>query len=74
MATGAVVVGLDRGVATGWLSGRLSDCGRVLARELGHRRGTDNQAGVFTSDFRRAVQTRLILGRFGAAVWFDASD
>lgn len=47
----------DRGLATGWLPGRLSDRGRVLARELGQRRGADGLTAVFTSDLRRAVQT-----------------
>jgi len=47
----------DRGVATGWLSGQLSERGRALARELGARRRGDDLAAVFTSDLRRAVET-----------------
>jgi len=47
----------DRGVATGWLPGRLSARCRLLARELGQRRSADGLAAVFTSDLRRAVQT-----------------
>ena len=46
-----------RGVATGWLPGRLSDQGRSSAHELGIRRRTDNIAAVFVSDLRRAVET-----------------
>ncbi|MGI8418478.1 MAG: histidine phosphatase family protein [Nakamurella sp.] len=47
----------ERGVATGWLPGRLSDVGRELAGELGVRRRDDGLAAVFTSDLRRAVDT-----------------
>jgi 2,3-bisphosphoglycerate-dependent phosphoglycerate mutase len=47
----------DRGIATGWLPGRLSERGRELAAELGQRRGQDGIAAVFTSDLRRAAQT-----------------
>ncbi len=46
----------ERGVATGWLPGRLSQDGRRLAVELGRRRRDDVEA-VFTSDLRRAVET-----------------
>ena len=47
----------DRGVATGWLHGRLSDRGRILAREMGDRRRSDGIAAVFTSDLGRALET-----------------
>ncbi len=47
----------DRGIATGWLPGRLSTRGRALAAELGERRRNDGIAAVFTSDLRRAVET-----------------
>lgn len=47
----------DRGIATGWLPGRLSERGRALARELGRRREHDGLAVVFTSDVRRAIET-----------------
>jgi 2,3-bisphosphoglycerate-dependent phosphoglycerate mutase len=47
----------DRGVATGWLPGRLSKHGRALARELGERRRADTLAAVFTSDLRRVTET-----------------
>lgn len=47
----------ERGLATGWLPGRLSERGRALARELGERGATDGLAAVFTSDLCRAVET-----------------
>ena len=47
----------ERGIATGWLPGRLSAQGRLLARQLGERRRDDGLACVFTSDLRRAVET-----------------
>jgi len=50
----------ERGVATGWLPGRLSERGRALARELGDRRRDDKLAAVFASDLRRAVETATI--------------
>lgn len=50
----------DRGIATGWLPGSLSARGRALAAELGHRRGDDRIAAVFTSDLRRAAETAEI--------------
>src|SRR4051794_35677229 len=50
----------DAGVATGWLSGRLSAKGRQLAEELGERRRADGISAVFVSDLRRAVETAEI--------------
>lgn len=50
----------ERGVATGWLPGRLSPKGRELARELGDRRRDEGLAAVFTSDLGRAAQTAAI--------------
>nr|WP_221377445.1 histidine phosphatase family protein [Actinoplanes polyasparticus] len=50
----------DRGIATGWLPGRLSERGRELAAELGQRRRDDGIAAVFTSDLRRAAETAEI--------------
>ena len=55
--THAITEDNERGIATGWLPGRLSARGRVLARELGERRREDGLAAVFTSDLRRAVET-----------------
>jgi broad specificity phosphatase PhoE len=50
----------ERGFATGWLPGRLSERGRVLAHELGVRRRHDGLSAVFTSDLQRAVETTSI--------------
>ena len=50
----------ERGVATGWLPGRLSERGRFLAGELGDRRRHNGLDAVFTSDLRRAVETTAI--------------
>ena len=50
----------ERGVATGWLEGRLSERGRRLAAELGERRRPEVPAAVFVSDLARAVETAEI--------------
>jgi broad specificity phosphatase PhoE len=50
----------ERGIATGWLPGELSEKGREQARRLGERRRHDGLAAVFTSDLRRAVETAEI--------------
>jgi broad specificity phosphatase PhoE len=50
----------ERGVATGWLPGRLSELGREQARALGDRRRDDGIAAVYASDLRRAVETAEI--------------
>jgi alpha-ribazole phosphatase/probable phosphoglycerate mutase len=50
----------ERGIATGWLPGRLSERGRAAARELGARRRADDIAVVFASDLQRAVETASI--------------
>ena len=47
----------ERGIATGWQHGHLSDRGRSLAKELGERRRSDGIQIVFTSDLRRAIET-----------------
>ncbi len=47
----------ERGIATGWLPGRLSDAGRNNAAALGQRRCDDGLAAIFVSDLRRAVET-----------------
>jgi 2,3-bisphosphoglycerate-dependent phosphoglycerate mutase len=47
----------ERGIATGWNEGELSEAGRRQALELGARRRDDGIAVVFTSDLHRAVQT-----------------
>jgi 2,3-bisphosphoglycerate-dependent phosphoglycerate mutase len=61
----------DRGVATGWLPGKLSARGRQLASELGARRRHDNLAAVFTSDLRRAVETATIAFPNGPDILHD---
>lgn len=50
----------ERGIATGWLDGRLSERGKQLAKELGERRRADSIDAVFTSDLGRAVETAEI--------------
>jgi 2,3-bisphosphoglycerate-dependent phosphoglycerate mutase len=50
----------ERGIATGWQPGRLSDQGRLLAGELGARRRQDGLRTVFTSDLWRAIETAEI--------------
>lgn len=50
----------ERGIATGWLPGRLSEHGRELAAELGRRRADDGVAAVFSSDLARAAETASI--------------
>jgi 2,3-bisphosphoglycerate-dependent phosphoglycerate mutase len=47
----------ERGLATGWLPGRLSRIGREQAHELGQRRGNDRLDAIFTSDLSRAIET-----------------
>jgi broad specificity phosphatase PhoE len=50
----------ERGIATGWLPGRLSERGRANAAGMGRRRRDDGITAVFTSDLRRAAQTAEI--------------
>jgi broad specificity phosphatase PhoE len=47
----------EKGVATGWLPGRLSATGREQAAALGWRRRHDGLASVFTFDLGRAGDT-----------------
>ncbi|MBB4914209.1 histidine phosphatase family protein [Streptosporangium saharense] len=62
----------ERGVATGWLPGKLSERGRALAAELGERRRADGFAAVFTSDLARAAETaRLAFGDSGVPILHD---
>jgi broad specificity phosphatase PhoE len=53
--THSTTVDNERGIATGWLPGELSERGRQESRELGFRRAEVDL--VFSSDLRRAVQT-----------------
>jgi len=50
----------ERGIATGWLPGALSEAGRREALELGERRRNEDIAAVFSSDLPRAVETAEI--------------
>ena len=50
----------ERGIATGWLGGKLSVAGQARARQLGERRRYDNIAAVYSSDLNRAVETARI--------------
>jgi broad specificity phosphatase PhoE len=50
----------ERGIATGWLPGRLSERGRANAADMGRRRRDDGIAAVFSSDLRRAAETAEI--------------
>jgi len=58
--THSITVDNERGIATGWLPGELSEEGKRLALELKDRR-RDVDA-VFSSDLRRAVQTVEVAG------------
>jgi broad specificity phosphatase PhoE len=58
--THSISVDNERGIATGWRDGELSEAGRALARELGERRRDDGIAVVFSSDLGRAVETAEI--------------
>ncbi len=61
----------ERGVATGWLDGRLSERGREAATRLGTRRVAETDA-VFTSDLGRAVETaEIAFGGTGIPVYPD---
>jgi 2,3-bisphosphoglycerate-dependent phosphoglycerate mutase len=62
----------ERGFATGWLEGRLSEQGRRLAKEMGVRRRSQGLAAVFTSDLGRAVETaEIAFGRSGITILKD---
>ena len=50
----------EKGIATGWQDGQLSERGRALAAELGMRRRHDGIKAVFASDLGRAVETAKI--------------
>ena len=64
--THSISVDNERGVATGWLPGELSERGRKAAGELGERRRDDGIAAIFVSDLRRAVETAdIALGDSG---------
>jgi len=58
--THSTTVDNERGHATGWLPGQLSERGRAQARQLGLRRVSDGITAVFSSDLARAAQTASI--------------
>ena len=58
--THSITLDNERGIATGWLPGELSEAGRRGARELGERRRDDCIACVLCSDLKRAVDTAEI--------------
>ncbi|EWT03094.1 hypothetical protein N865_04050 [Intrasporangium oryzae NRRL B-24470] len=63
----------ERGIATGWLPGRLSEQGRREAVALGERRRGTGLAAVFTSDLARAVETtEIAFAGSGLPVHLDA--
>ena len=63
----------ERGLATGWRDGALSEEGRRQARELGARRRDDAIAAVYVSDLGRAVETaEIAFGGAGIPVYRDA--
>jgi len=62
----------ERGIATGWLDGRLSERGRALAAELGRRRSDDGIHAVFASDLGRAVETaRIAFAQSAIPIFLD---
>jgi len=71
--THSISVDNERGVATGWLDGELSERGRGLALELGARRRGDGIAAVYSSDLGRAVETaEIAFGGSGIPTHRDA--
>ncbi len=70
--THSISVDNERGIATGWLDGELSERGRRLAKELGERRRNDGIASVFVSDLGRAAETaEIAFGGSGIPVLQD---
>jgi broad specificity phosphatase PhoE len=70
--THSISVDNERGIATGWLDGELSERGREAARALGERRRDDGVDVVFASDLGRAVETAEIAFRdSGIAIRLD---
>jgi broad specificity phosphatase PhoE len=70
--THSISVDNERGVATGWLDGELSERGRESARALGERRRDGGFAVVFSSDLGRARETaEIALGDSGIPMVFD---
>jgi 2,3-bisphosphoglycerate-dependent phosphoglycerate mutase len=55
--THAMTLDNERGRATGWLPGTLSQRGRERARQPGRRRAADGITAAFSSGLARAAQT-----------------
>lgn len=71
--THATTIDNENGVATGWLPGLLSACGRAEAAKMGERRRGTGLTAVYSSDLARAVETTTIgLGDSGIPVHLDA--
>ena len=71
--THSISVDNERGLATGWLDGELSERGREAARRLGERRRDDGLEAVFSSDLGRAVETaEIAFGDSGIPIHYDA--
>jgi broad specificity phosphatase PhoE len=62
----------ERGLATGWLPGRLSERGRAEAGRLGDRHRDEPLAAVISSDLERAAETvHIAFGRSAVPVLLD---
>jgi 2,3-bisphosphoglycerate-dependent phosphoglycerate mutase len=62
----------ERGIASGWLPGRLSARGRENAAQMGRRRRYDRLAAVFTSDLHRSAETaEIAFGRTDTPLLYD---
>jgi broad specificity phosphatase PhoE len=63
----------ERGIATGWKDGRLSEEGRADALRLGERRRQDGISAVFSSDLGRAVETvNVAFAGSNIPIYFDS--
>ncbi len=63
----------ERGIATGWLPGQLSERGREQAQMLGGRHRRDHVTAVFVSDLARAVETaEIAFGGSDIPIYRDA--
>ncbi|MDG4824077.1 histidine phosphatase family protein [Asanoa sp. WMMD1127] len=72
LETHALTEDNERGVATGWLPGRLSAQGREDAAAMGRRRQNDGIGAVFSSDVRRSVETaEIAFGGSGIPIFYD---
>jgi broad specificity phosphatase PhoE len=70
--THAITEDNERGIATGWLPGRLSHRGREVAVELGLRHRDRPPSVVLVSDLARAVETaRIAFGDTGIPIQQD---